>query len=1369
MLSVDDLLSQLMGQAATAGSGVNGSAGGVPISVPLEALLGGGPPFGPSSRRRDGNNGGSGGSGPSRGGGGPSPLGSASSAVGSVFRGDMPPALWVQREQQRTAAPYVANRNVAPPVVSFEAQEAERLRLQGNTAFQAGQYKEAIELYSHSIRSDPSSAFAYCNRSFAHLKMGNVVEAVADAEEAVNLQPNSYKAYYRLGMALIARGGYRRALDSLRRASALAVEDAEKETIKVALAKCESRLARNPDTRLLSETSSTTCGQSDDGPRMYDGPLDFTDLLSRAKKAIDTRCELQKYRTAYDNQKDIVECRSHLQRVQELLKIATTTPLAELVAQANEKQTALRRMLKSDQRQTYNPVKKDRDESYQQLWNAADELERSIKELRRIAADEESFFQRFGLMCVDTCRVQEVGSVEELQDHTAMIDGVDEQSEESLQQHQERLEQIIQRRLEIEEEVRKTQQRLAITEEAGREFFSALLNEERLVERLKPVLEEAGRLNAEMERRARFIAHTTTAELSPERMTELERLAQEVAAVQESHRRFSRTLEEGNELLEQEAELERERLRLERQRIQIQGEIEWLKVCDEPSNKINQLENTVQQLHKRLEDLQVTQKRIQKGILELIDGEHPELAWTSMLSGSRILRLVKGSGLWLNISLTDIQILGEISSSEHVKVHRAMFRGETVAVKVISLETEASRNRFRTEVSVVARCHHPNVIAIKGVFFEGGHAYILLPYFPRGSLKNLIDRKETMPWSEIQDIFRQVVSGVAYLHEQGIVHANIRPSKVFLAESNRPVIADFGIAVPGHGAMSEIDASASVGGLNSGEKHHEKEMLNEGGGQTTTSSTSLSLAEPERLHGQQYLAPELMDAPQQRPSCASDVWALGRTLFDVAAYHAYFLDSSLGVPSIPTLIPSQTRIEIPPKRVSDDQLADLISSTLMADPHRRPSAYELLAHPYFSVSLNMHQFNRSTALLNSDGRIEAVRSYIHAIRREHGKVLVSVQRPQMVESVAAIFPNFDEKEMISPIMVVFQGEAGIDEGALTTEMLNLYYEQLIANHHALVSADTEEHRFGSPASSAAPAAGGSSVLSATRGDLTEGQNASVLTGVTYLPAADDAQIPEATFELLGKVMLKNIVENRSLPVELNASVLKFFCGASVTILDLEEYDRTLARNLKQLRLLSAEDLASAYLDFSSFSEDYLEKQCNGLYTQSTAVQASNVRDYVRLSVEYFLIYKRRKALEAMKKGFYHYASLSSHLKLLSPFDLQILLSGMQHINVQVITDALEFKDFPASSKTPTYLKEILSKMTQNNLRRFLQLCTSTAATPINGAMKKITVVCCADVQRLPVGHGCVYQLDLPDYNNAKVLEEKLLVALAHVSDGFHIV
>lgn len=1382
----------------------------------------------------------------------------SSSGVGRVYRGGLPVALWVQNEQQRATMMNIGNGNVGspPPVLSFEAQEGERLRLQGNTAFKVGNFKEAIELYNHSIHSDPDCAFTYCNRSLAHLKLGNVVEAVADAEEAVNLNPNSYKGYFRLGAALEARGDYRRALDSYRRAAALNTANSDMEHITTSIAKCESKLKRGfAGTRLLSESSVSSSATFSD---REDGPLDFNDLLVLANKALETRRQVASYRSKFEEQNGLVECRLRFKRVQELIQVATNTPFMNLLNQAKEKQSALRRMLKSERRDTYTVAKKDRDASYKELWNAADELDKAMRELERMAKEEEAFYERFGATASSAGRVEEVDGDDDEAECRSSADSrcsgsraKDENDSEFVSKQPkpestlgdpDRLNYLLNRRIEIEDEVHKLQQRLAVTEEAGRQFFFALLNEERMVEKLQPLLSEAMTLHDEIERQARYTARHTSKELSQKRLANLLSLREVVDEVRHDRENFISSLDEGNQLLEQEAVLERDRLALERHRIQLKGEIEWMKVCDEPQSKINQLENNVEYLQKKIEATRESQERIQKRIVKLIDGDHPELAWTSMLSGSRILRLVKGSGLWLNISLGDIEFLNEIGSTENTKSHRAVFRGETVTVRDVSIDNERALKRFRTEISMVARCRHPNVITIKGVFFEGGRAYIIFPFFPRGSLKDLGTRKEVLPSGEMQDIFRQVVSGLAYLHEQGIIHANFRPSTIFLSEPNRPVIADFGIAELGRsiapsaysrGSAEFFDSSSTPSMISplgfsverGGDPVVDKPVVECTGGNapySTASSTEAAVKaenhpvdcprSPETFSSswfltsdmaeiQPFLAPELLSG-NRHPSCASDVWGLGRTLFDVAAKNASLLDPSLGQHTMPYLLPSQTRIEISAKRVGgDEHLADMISSTLMYDPHRRPSAYELLAHPYFSVSLNSHHFNRITALLNSDERIETVRSYIRAIRREHSKVLVSVQRSQMVESVAAVFPELSEEEMVGPIMVVFQGEAGIDEGALTTEMLNLYYEQLVVKHRAVVVANEEDFE-GSSDSPTSVSMEPSPTSPSTASRRAEGKERSmtpplssnnertnggavpsfpssspstapapngIVTGATYLPAEDTSKIEPSVFELLGKMMLKNIVENRPLPLELNASVLKFFCNASVSILDLEEYDRTFARHLKQLRLQSDEDLRAIFLDFSNFPPDFLESQFNGIYSTTTQLQRSNVGDYIKMSVEYFLFYKRRRALEAMKKGFYHYPSLARHLKLLTPFDLQILLSGTQHINAQVIIDALEFKNFPSSSKTPMHLKEILGKMTQNNLRRFLQFCTSTAAAPVNGVMKKISVVCCSDTSRLPVGHGCVSQLDLPDYNDPKELEEKLLVALAHVTDGFHIV
>lgn len=123
-------------------------------------------------------------------------------------------------------------------------------------------------------------------------------------------------------------------------------------------------------------------------------------------------------------------------------------------------------------------------------------------------------------------------------------------------------------------------------------------------------------------------------------------------------------------------------------------------------------------------------------------------------------------------------------------------------------------------------------------------------------------------------------------------------------------------------------------------------------------------------------------------------------MFELAANNAYFLDDSLGAPTMPQVNLSQRRVEVAPRRVGgDEKLADLLSAALTVDLSRRASAYELLAHPYFSTTVGRLDVTEhdSSALMKSDERLEAVRSYIHAVRQaDPNKILVSVSRHHMV-------------------------------------------------------------------------------------------------------------------------------------------------------------------------------------------------------------------------------------------------------------------------------------------------------------------------------------------------------------------------------------
>lgn len=797
---------------------------------------------------------------------------------------------------------------------------------------------------------------------------------------------------------------------------------------------------------------------------------------------------------------------------------------------------------------------------------------------------------------------------------------------------------------------------------------------------------------------------------------------------------FKKTLAEGDRLLEEEAKLERVRLLFEKQRIQLQAEVEWFKVREELEGKIVALQNQVRILQQRIEDTNKKQKEVQKRILDLVETAHPELAWKSMSSGSRILRLIKGSGLWLNLSFSDFQIVSTLSSTVNSKVYHATRRGEHVAIKEIPINDEQARRLLQREVNIVAGCTHPNIIKIKGVFFDGPFAYILLPYNHRGSLKSLLQKKEPLSWVAVQDMFRQLSSGIVYLHERGVVHGDIKPSNILLSNDNRPIITDFGIA-------------------------KDDGRFGEGVDLTVTATTTGAVAGTAN-----YMAPEQLAGNVRRSTPKSDIWALGLTFFEVAANNAFFHDPALGEPqgslADAAAVAAATGtgsglVDIPAARVGgDEKLVDLVSWMVVADPEKRTTAHGVLGHIYFSSSVGPSQSNKKSAVLaKSDERIEAVRSYLHAFRAAHNtNILVSVSRNSMVGSLRSIIPQLSDSELLEPIMVVFQGEAGIDEGALTSEMLNLFYVEMARDRQALVAANADDDG----AAAVAAEEGGAAAFT-------------FMSGTTYLPAEDDKNIAADLFELLGKVLLKNIVENRPLSLQLNSAVLKYFCNMPVSITDLEEFDRIMADSLKRLRLLSSEDLEAAELNFSHFSVSFLASSLHGRYLRETLVTSDNVCDYVNLRVQYDLVEKRKRALEAMKRGLFSVAAIEPHLKLLSNSDLLLLLCGVQHVPAQTIIDALEFQGFPSASNTPQHLKNLLLGMSQNNLRRFLELCTSTAALPATDAMRRIKVLRTGDAIRLPVGHGCVFQLDLPDYNDKKVLEEKLQMALAHVSDGFHIV
>jgi serine/threonine-protein kinase PpkA len=122
--------------------------------------------------------------------------------------------------------------------------------------------------------------------------------------------------------------------------------------------------------------------------------------------------------------------------------------------------------------------------------------------------------------------------------------------------------------------------------------------------------------------------------------------------------------------------------------------------------------------------------------------------------------------------------------------------GRPVAIKVLATDHTHSEDlvrRFEHEARTIARLDHPHIVNIFDVGrTSSGQIYYTMPYLPNGDLagRNLRDDE-----AAILDVVRSIADALGYAHEQGIVHRDVKPENVLFDKLDRPLLADFGIAL----------------------------------------------------------------------------------------------------------------------------------------------------------------------------------------------------------------------------------------------------------------------------------------------------------------------------------------------------------------------------------------------------------------------------------------------------------------------------------------------------------------------------------------------------------------------------------------------
>jgi hypothetical protein len=144
-------------------------------------------------------------------------------------------------------------------------------------------------------------------------------------------------------------------------------------------------------------------------------------------------------------------------------------------------------------------------------------------------------------------------------------------------------------------------------------------------------------------------------------------------------------------------------------------------------------------------------------------------------------------------------VTGRIGRGGMGMVYRALDEAleREVALKTLNQEGSLdadSRRRFEVEAKAAARLHHPNIVVVYELGEDRGVPYIAMEMLPGADLEAVLRGGEPLSLGEKLDVMAQVCRGLAYAHEHGIVHRDVKPSNIRLLDDGAVKIMDFGIA-----------------------------------------------------------------------------------------------------------------------------------------------------------------------------------------------------------------------------------------------------------------------------------------------------------------------------------------------------------------------------------------------------------------------------------------------------------------------------------------------------------------------------------------------------------------------------------------------
>ncbi|XP_040262316.1 serine/threonine-protein kinase 10 [Bufo bufo] len=262
-------------------------------------------------------------------------------------------------------------------------------------------------------------------------------------------------------------------------------------------------------------------------------------------------------------------------------------------------------------------------------------------------------------------------------------------------------------------------------------------------------------------------------------------------------------------------------------------------------------------------------------------------------------------------------IVGELGDGAFGKVYKAKNKetGILAAAKVIDTKNEEELEDYMVEIDILATCNHPNIVKLLGAYYFENKLWILIEFCQGGAVDAvMLELDRGLTEAQIQAVCRQMLEALVYLHSMKIIHRDLKAGNVLLTQDGDIKLADFGVSAKNAKTLQRRDSFIGT---------------------------------PYWMAPEVVMCETMKDSPYDYKA---DIWSLGITLIEMAQIE----------PPHHELNPMRVLLKIaksePPALSSpskwSQELRDFLKKALDKNPETRPSAVQLLEHPFVNKGVN---------------------------------------------------------------------------------------------------------------------------------------------------------------------------------------------------------------------------------------------------------------------------------------------------------------------------------------------------------------------------------------------------------------------------------